>query len=64
MVLRRQFPKVPLVDMYPGLGLRGNLVFRLPPYNPIGERMAAIFWSPSSFAFLFSLPIFLGFPYD
>jgi hypothetical protein len=27
-----------------------------------GERMAAISWNPSSFVFLFSLPIFLGFP--
>jgi hypothetical protein len=42
MVLRRQFPKVPLVGVYPSLGLRDNLVFRLPPYNPSGERMAAI----------------------
>jgi hypothetical protein len=31
-------------------------------YNPRGERMAAISWNPSSFAFLFSLPILLGFP--
>jgi hypothetical protein len=29
MVLRRQFPKVPLVGVYPSLGLRGNLVFRV-----------------------------------
>jgi hypothetical protein len=39
----------------------GYLDFRLPPYNPRGERMAANSWNPSSFAFLFSLPIFLGF---
>jgi hypothetical protein len=38
------------------------LDFRLPPYNPSGERMAAKPWNPSSFAFLFSLPIFIGFP--
>jgi hypothetical protein len=59
MVLWRQFPKVPLVGVYPSLGLRGNLVFRLPPYNPSGEWMAAISCNPSSFAFLFSVPIFL-----
>jgi hypothetical protein len=34
----------------------------LPSYNPRGERMASNSWNPSSFAFLFSLPIFLGFP--
>jgi hypothetical protein len=32
--------------------------FWLPPYNRRGERMAAICWNPSSFGFLFSLPIF------
>jgi hypothetical protein len=59
MVLRRQILKVPLVGMYLRLGLRGILDFRLPAYNPRGERMAANSWNPSSFAFLFSLPIFL-----
>jgi hypothetical protein len=29
MVLRRHFPKVPLVGVYPSLGFRGILVFRL-----------------------------------
>jgi hypothetical protein len=29
MVLRRKFPKVHLVGVYPSLGLRGNLVFRV-----------------------------------
>jgi hypothetical protein len=29
MVLRRQIPKVPLVGVYPSLGFRGILVFRL-----------------------------------
>jgi hypothetical protein len=43
------------------LVIKGILDFRLPPYNPWGERMAAISWNPSSFAFLFSLPIFLVF---
>jgi hypothetical protein len=28
MVLRRQIPKVPLVGVYPSLGLRGILDFR------------------------------------
>jgi hypothetical protein len=32
---------------------KGYLDFRLPPYNPRGERMAAKLWIPSSFAFLF-----------
>jgi hypothetical protein len=52
------------LGVYLSLGFRGILVFGLPPYNPRGERMAAISWNPSSFAFLFSLSIFLGFPYD
>jgi hypothetical protein len=29
MVLKRQIPKVPLVGVYPSLGFRGILVFRL-----------------------------------
>jgi hypothetical protein len=33
---------------------KGHLDFRLPPYNPRGERMAANTWNPSSFVFLFS----------
>jgi hypothetical protein len=42
------------------LGLRGSFVFRLPPYNPSGERMAAASWNHRSFCFaifpnLFSL---------
>jgi hypothetical protein len=41
--------------------LEGILEFRLPPYNPRGERMAANSWNPSSFGF----PIFSSyFPYD
>jgi hypothetical protein len=47
--------------MYPYLANKGILDFRLPPYNPSGERMADISWNPSSFVFLFSLPIFLRF---
>jgi hypothetical protein len=33
---------------------KGILDFRLPPYNPRGERMVANYWNPSSFGF----PIF------
>jgi hypothetical protein len=29
MVLQRQIPKVPLMGVYPSLGFRGILVFRL-----------------------------------
>jgi hypothetical protein len=54
MVLQRQIPKAPLVGVYLSLGLRGILYFRLPPYNPRRERMAANSWNPSSFGF----PIF------
>jgi hypothetical protein len=46
------------------LVLNGSFAFRLPPYNPSGERMAAISWNPSSFyfaIFLFHFPLeFLG----
>jgi hypothetical protein len=35
------------------LGFRGSLVFRLPPYNPSGERMTTISLNPSSFPFAF-----------
>jgi hypothetical protein len=41
---------------------KGILDFRLPPYNPRGERMAANSWNPSSFVFLFSSIFSLGFP--
>jgi hypothetical protein len=41
---------------------KGILDFRLPPYNPRGERMATNSWNPSSFAFLFSFLFSLGFP--
>jgi hypothetical protein len=33
MVLQRHIPKVPLVGLYPSLGFRGILVFRLSPYT-------------------------------
>jgi hypothetical protein len=50
------------------LSLRGSFVFRLPPYNPSGERMAAISWNTSSFCFaifLFLLPLeFLGLAWE
>ena len=59
MVLRREFPKCPSGACILVLCNRGSFVFRLPPYILRGERMAAISWNPSSFAFLFSLPIFL-----
>jgi hypothetical protein len=42
MVLQRHIPKVPLVGVYPSLGFRGILVFRLSPYILRGEGMAAI----------------------
>jgi hypothetical protein len=54
MVLQRHIPKVPLVGVYPCLGFKGILVFRLSPYILKGERMAAISRNPSSFGF----PIF------
>jgi hypothetical protein len=54
MVLQRHIPKVPLVGVYPSLGVRGILVFRLSPYILKGERMAAISRNTSSFGF----PIF------
>jgi hypothetical protein len=54
--------KTALRGLYPSLLGKVILDFRLPPYNPRGERMAAKPWNPSSFAFLFSLPIFLGLP--
>jgi hypothetical protein len=40
---------------------KGHLDFRLPPYNPRGERMAANSWNTSSFVFLFSFLFPLGF---
>jgi hypothetical protein len=43
--------------MYPLLASKGIIDFQLPPYNPSGERMAAISWNPSSFGF----PIFLSY---
>jgi hypothetical protein len=45
--VKAKIPKVPLRGVYPSVRLRGNLVFRLPPYNPSGERMAAIFCNPN-----------------
>jgi hypothetical protein len=51
MVLQRRIPKLPLVGVYPSLGFRGILVFRLSPYILRGERMAAISRNPSSFGF-------------
>jgi hypothetical protein len=40
------------------LASKGILGFRLPPYNPSGERMAAISWNPSSFCFAIFLLLF------
>jgi hypothetical protein len=54
VVLQRHIPKVTLVSVYPSLGFRGILVFRLSPYMLRGQRMAAISQNPSSFGF----PIF------
>jgi hypothetical protein len=42
-----------LRGMYPYLSSKGSLVFRLPPYNPRGERMVATSLNSS-----FSFPIF------
>jgi hypothetical protein len=47
----KKFPKVPLGACILVLGFRGSFIFRLPPYNPSGERMAAISWYPSLFCF-------------
>jgi hypothetical protein len=57
MVLQRHIPKVPLVGVYPSLGFKGILVFRLSPY--LEERG----WQLSletltHLVFLFSVPIF------
>jgi hypothetical protein len=52
--------KTALRGLYPQLLSKGISDFRLPPYNRGGERMASISWNPSSFSFLFFLPIFLG----
>jgi hypothetical protein len=55
MVRRQSFPKCPSGACILVLGLRGSFVFQLPPYNPSGERMAAISWNPSSFCFVIFL---------
>jgi hypothetical protein len=60
MMKTRKLLKLPLRVLYPWLLGKGILDFRLPPYNPRGERMAAKPWNPCSFTFLFSLAIFLG----
>jgi hypothetical protein len=59
MVLRREFPRCPLGACILVLCNRGSFIFRLSPYILRGERMAAISRNTSSFALLFSLPIFL-----
>jgi hypothetical protein len=59
MVLRREFPKCPSGVCILVLCNRGSFIFHLPPYKLRGERMVATSWDPSSFAFSFSLPIFL-----
>jgi hypothetical protein len=55
MVQRQSFLKGPSGVCILVLGLRGSFVYRLPPYNPSGERMVVISWNSSSFGF----PIFL-----
>jgi hypothetical protein len=64
MVQRQRLPNSPLWGMYPELARKSSLVFQLPPYNPSGERMAAISWNPNSFCFAifpFHFPLeFLG----
>jgi hypothetical protein len=62
MVRRQRLPNSPLRGLYPSLSTKGSLVFRLPPYNPSGERMAAISWNPRSFCFaIFSFHFLLDF---
>jgi hypothetical protein len=56
---KKKFLKCPSGVCILVLGHRGSFVFRLPPYNPSGERMAAISWNPSSFRFAFSSSVFL-----
>jgi hypothetical protein len=51
MVWRQRFPKFPSGTCILVLRFRGSVVFRLPLYNPSGERMSAISWNPSSFCF-------------
>jgi hypothetical protein len=52
-------PKFPLRGVYLSYASRGSLVFQLPPYKHLSCGMATNSWNPSSFALLFSLPIFL-----
>jgi hypothetical protein len=61
MVLQRLIPKVPLVGVYPSLGFRGILVFRLSPYKLRRERMAPSLKTLAHLVLLFSLPIFSRF---
>jgi hypothetical protein len=58
MVPQIQIPKGPLVGVYPSLGFRVFYSFSLPPYNPRGERMAAISWNSISFCFAIFLFLF------
>jgi hypothetical protein len=46
-----RFPKCPSGVCILVLGFRGSFVFRLPLYNPSGERIVDISWNPSTFAF-------------
>jgi hypothetical protein len=68
MVQRQRLPISPLRGMYLESASKGSLVFRLPPYNPSGERMVAIYWNPSSFCFAifpFHFPLeFLGLAWE
>jgi hypothetical protein len=50
---KTKFPKVPRGACILVLGFRGSFVFRLPLYNPSGERMAFISGNPSSFSLLY-----------
>jgi hypothetical protein len=64
MVLQIHIAKVPLEGVYPSLGFRGILVFRLSPYILSGERTAPSFETLTYLVFLFSFLFSLEFPQD
>jgi hypothetical protein len=59
---KTKIPKVPFEGVYPSvIDFRASFVFLVPPYNPSGERMAAISWNPSSFFAIFLFHFLLEF---
>jgi hypothetical protein len=56
--VKTKIPKVASGVCILVLGLRVSFVFRLPPYNPSGERMATISWNSSSFCFTIFCSVF------